>query len=184
MATNAPATLGFLAVVEHQLHGLFGGYLLLNTAGRPLEFHCTAPIKPNRAQQILYGPTLQPYLYGEYIGASLIRASQWSPLVLLVEHETALAVRAHIELPVAMVAPPQAPIEPRDTDRPLFHSTGDPLELTIGPNRLRVLRQFATDCQRIVERLAADDDWFDFLEPFQRIRGAIEEAQRSITNAA
>jgi hypothetical protein len=58
------AALGFLAVVEHELHGLFGGYLLLNATGRPLEFHCTAPVRPNRAQQILYGPTLEPYLYG------------------------------------------------------------------------------------------------------------------------
>ena len=48
--------LGFLTVLEHPQHGLFGGYLLLNLAGRPVEFHCTAPVKPNRAQQILYGP--------------------------------------------------------------------------------------------------------------------------------
>ena len=44
--------------------------MLLNLAGRPLEFHCTAPVKPNRVQQILYGPSLQPYLYGEQIGPS------------------------------------------------------------------------------------------------------------------
>ncbi len=63
---------GFLTVVEHPQYGLFGGYLILNTAGRPLEFHCTAPIKPNRAQEILYGPTLESFLYGEQIGQTLI----------------------------------------------------------------------------------------------------------------
>ncbi|MGW8256618.1 MAG: hypothetical protein ACWGMZ_03940, partial [Thermoguttaceae bacterium] len=57
--------LGFLTIIQHEQHGLFGGYLLLNTSGRPLEFHCTAPIKPNRAQEILYGPTLESFLYGE-----------------------------------------------------------------------------------------------------------------------
>ena len=51
-AKSKPA-LGFLTVVEHPQYGLFGGYLVLNLAGRPLEFHCTAPIKPNRAQEIL-----------------------------------------------------------------------------------------------------------------------------------
>ena len=59
-AKSKPA-LGFLTVIEHPQYGLFGGYLVLNTAGRPLEFHCTAPIKPNRAQQILYGPTLESF---------------------------------------------------------------------------------------------------------------------------
>ena len=66
-AKSQPA-LGFLTVLEHSQHGLMGGYLVLNISGRPLEFHCTAPIKPNRAQQILYGPTLEPYLFGEQIG--------------------------------------------------------------------------------------------------------------------
>ena len=66
-AAHVPSSrlMGFLTVVEHPEFGLFGGYLLLNWAGRPLEFHCTAPLKPNRAQEILYGPTLEPFLYGE-----------------------------------------------------------------------------------------------------------------------
>ena len=69
---KTPAALGFLTVLDHPQHGLMGGYLVLNAAGRPLEFHCTAPVKPNRAQQILYGPTLEPFLYGEQIGQALI----------------------------------------------------------------------------------------------------------------
>ena len=64
-------TIGFLTVVEHQETGLTGGYLVLNTLGRPVEFHCTAPLKTNRAQEILYGPTLRPFLYGEQIGQTL-----------------------------------------------------------------------------------------------------------------
>ena len=75
MPTDEPKSqpaLGFLTVLEHAQHGLMGGYLVLNPAGRPLEFHCTTPIKPNRAQEILYGPTLEPYLFGEQIGKALV----------------------------------------------------------------------------------------------------------------
>src|SRR5262245_21892116 len=54
--------IGFYTVVAHEQHGLFGGLLVLNRNGRPLEFHCTAPLKPNRAQEILYGATLESYL--------------------------------------------------------------------------------------------------------------------------
>ena len=71
-SAGSQAALGFLTVLEHDEHGLVGGYLLLNMAGRPLEFHCTVPVRPNRAQQILFGPTLRPYLYGEQIGQALL----------------------------------------------------------------------------------------------------------------
>ena len=74
--------LGFLTVVEQDPLGLVGGYLLLNGAGRPLEFHCTAPVKPNRAQQILFGPTLAPYLYGEQIGQTLIAKGAIAPMLV------------------------------------------------------------------------------------------------------
>src|SRR5438045_2535051 len=95
--------LGFLTVVEHEPHGIFGGYLLLNLAGRPIDLYCTAPVTPNRARQILFGPTLDPYLYGEHIGAALVKQSSVTPLAVLVDIAPALAVRSHIDLPVALV---------------------------------------------------------------------------------
>ena len=67
--------IGFLTVTRDVEQGLFGGYLVLNFLGRPLEFHCTAPVRPNRAQEILYGPTLDPYLVGERIGQALLETS-------------------------------------------------------------------------------------------------------------
>ena len=98
--------IGFLTAIQREPHGLFGGYLLLNTAGRPLEFHCTVPLKPNRAQQILYGPTLEPFLFGEQIGATLVNKSALEPLVVLVDVPAMLAVREHIDLPTALVMAP------------------------------------------------------------------------------
>ena len=39
-------TFGYLSAVESAEHGFFGGYLLVSPLGRPVEFHCTAPIRP------------------------------------------------------------------------------------------------------------------------------------------
>src|SRR5574340_381182 len=97
---NSKPALGFLTVVEHPQHGLFGGYLVLNLAGRPLEFHCTAPVKPNRAQEILYGPTLESYLYGEQIGQTLLAKATAEPLVVCTDLEPMLAVREFVPTPV------------------------------------------------------------------------------------
>src|SRR6266436_1774513 len=95
--------LGFFTVLEHEQQGLVGGYLILNLAGRPLEFHCTAPIKPNRAQHILFGPTLESYLYGEQIGQALLSKSSLQPLAVCTDIERALSVRDFVTLPVALV---------------------------------------------------------------------------------
>jgi hypothetical protein len=117
------AALGFLTVLEHPQQGLFGGYLVLNMAGRPLEFHCTAPVKANRAQEILYGPTLEPFLYGEQIGQTLLAKAKTAPLVVCTDRPPALAVRQHVQVPVALVLPPQLPIPSFPLPTPSGEST-------------------------------------------------------------
>ena len=62
--------LGFLTTIECPDGALIGGLLVTNHFGRPLEFQCTTPVKPNRTQEVLYGPTLVPFLLGEVIGQS------------------------------------------------------------------------------------------------------------------
>ena len=104
---HSKPAIGFLTVIDHPQHGLFGGYLVLNLAGRPLEFHCTAPIKPNRAQQILYGPTLESFLYGEQIGSTLLGHAKTSPLVVCTDREPVLSLRDLVDMPVALVLPPE-----------------------------------------------------------------------------
>jgi hypothetical protein len=186
--------LGFLTVVEHPQHGLFGGYLVLNMAGRPLEFHCTAPVKPNRAQEILYGPTLNAFLYGEQIGHTLIRQSKAIPLLICTNQAAVLAVREHIESPVVLVLPPgadtsvdeaQAAVEGADVSCRVLridstHSRPRLATFRMGRNQL-ALPERADDDRRIVgERLVELDDTFDLTEPFDRIRCAIEEAQQAV----
>ena len=88
MSDNGPKSLpaiGFLTVCDYAEAGICGGYLILNAGGRPLEFHCTAPVKANRAQEILYGPTLKPFLYGEQIGQTLIGRAKVGPLVVVTD---------------------------------------------------------------------------------------------------
>ncbi len=104
---HSKPAVGFLTVIDNRQHGLFGGYLILNLAGRPLEFHCTAPIKPNRAQQILYGPTLESFLYGEQIGSTLLGHAKLNPLVICTDREPVLSLRDLVDVPVALVLPPE-----------------------------------------------------------------------------
>jgi len=182
-AKSAPC-LGFLTIVEHAELGLLGGYLLLNAAGRPLEFHCTAPVKPNRAQEILYGPTLKPYLYGEQIGQTLLNKSKLTPLVVCTDSEPVLAARDFTPVPMVLVLSENS-VTKRATAG--LSGSGNSDSSTVFPlakSHVASAPHYASDQQAIASAWPAHSDHLDLLEPFTRIREALEEAQKSALQAA
>ena len=190
--------LGFLTVVEYPEHGLIGGYLVLNRAGRPLEFHCTAP---SQAQP---GPAdpLRPHAGALSVWrANRPRPAEQAtaePAVICTDREPALAVREFVEVPVALVIPDGTRSGSRDPirlgrlndpgalaaegrvyrlDSPHPSRAGPPV-FRLGRNCLAVSPLAAGDRELIASRLGDLAETFDLAEPFQRIREAIEEARR------
>jgi hypothetical protein len=171
-AAKPVSCLGFLTVVEDAEQGLLGGYLLLNAAGRPLEFHCTAPVKANRAQEILYGATLQPYLYGEQIGQTLLTRSKLTPLVVCTDSEPVLAARDFTHFPLVLVQERKQ----ETGDRGQGESEK---QFALARNFVSAAAHYASDQQAIRDAWPAQADHLDLLEPFARIREALEEAQKT-----
>jgi hypothetical protein len=151
-----------------------------------LEFHCTAPVKPNRAQQILFGPTLEPYLYGEQIGQTLVSKGAATPAVVYTDVPPALAMRDFVDMPVALVlAADESPAQQVSAAAPAqsqwrvdrSHKLSGAITFALGANRLAVTERHRADEKTILSRWLALDS-FDLAEPFERIRDAIAEAQR------
>ena len=117
--------LGFLSVTEHPKLGLIGGYLVLNTAGRPLEFHCTTPVKPSRTHEILYGNTLEAYLYGEQIAGTLLSRSKTPVSFVMTDTPAVLAAQENSEIPVGFVFTPKKKKEAVLTEVPQNTTEGD-----------------------------------------------------------
>lgn len=187
--SKSPTNFGFLTVVEDDEQGWLGGYLLLNAASRPLEFHCTAPVKPNRAQQILYGPTLAPFVCGEQIGAALARKATTETAVIFTDVAAMMALRGLVEVPVVEICHDndKATSAPSgDSSRKLridnAHEGGPPspasgrIAFQLGQRQVAVSADFAGDQQRVLEILDAGPQ-LDLEEPFERIREAIDETQ-------
>lgn len=99
--------IGFITIVKNRELGIMGGYLILNRNGRPVEFHCTAPIRATRSQHILFGPTLEPYIYGEQIGRALALRASVLPRVILTDKSGVVALRPLIKAPVMFTEIPQ-----------------------------------------------------------------------------
>lgn len=163
-------TFGYLTTVESPEYGFFGGYLIVSLLGRPLEFHCTAPVRPSRAQEILYGPTLQPYLLGEQICGALLGKAKLSPAVILTDRSAILQARSRASVPLVLVA----------------HRAAAPIsnELQLADDEVQELYDFNSapgfepELDAVLETLSQLARHVELMEPFGRIHEAIREAQR------
>ena len=207
--------LGFLTVID-QFPGLTGGYLVLNGAGRPLEFHCTQPLSPDKIQQILYGDTLQPFLYGERIAQTLLQRSKLPVLSILTDHVAVLPVQTLVSTSIIYVfggeTKPAGPsmegddlFSAREISEELSESLKgfgiDNTELrprSFGPEEMphvppvsglevedwqttrmgnRLIAVPKTGSELLVTKIKGLARTIDLLEPFTRIRRALEEAK-------
>jgi len=191
----SPETIfGYLSTIQSLEHGYFGGYLIVSVLGRPLEFHCTAPVRPSRALEILYGPTLEPYLLGEQISGTLLGAAKLTPRLILTDQSPALYVRSKIGVPMVLVlgrAEDQNPSITRNNvpaasefastidsyieDKP--SNSGDH-DFTAGSYKLQLPCGYEGEEPLIAELLTIFAQHVDLAEPFDRIHEAIREAQR------
>lgn len=180
---------GYLSMLESSEHGLFGGYLIVSSLGRPLEFHCTTPVRPSRAQQILYGPTLQPYLLGEQIGGTLLGQAKLEPSVILTDQVDAFCLRSQLNFPIVLLASTgRATVDSVSADPLAGHMPAAALptnerlaaagQFSFGGCQWEIPSGFEADQPMVVELLQLLGRNVELPEPFDRIHEAIREAQR------
>lgn len=166
MAQAAPkAQLGFLGVVNLAGTGFVGGLLVTNQLGRPLEFQCTTPVKPNRTQEILYGPTLTSFVCAELIGKTLFERLQVKPQLIVCDQPEMLALRSVISLPVCLILPKS--------------STAAVGTIRAGAYQLKLHADFPDDFALVTEIAKSFPGDADLIEPLERVREALQETLRA-----
>lgn len=185
-------TFGYLAMLESAEHGFFGGYLIVSLIGRPVEFHCTAPVRPSRAQKILYGATLEPFLLGEQIAGTLLDVAKLTPSLILANRDAALHVRSRSRSPMVLFCgpvahTPEASPKPDSTALPDASSAAGVQHLhpaaaheafTAGSYLFQLPFGYESEQLAVTGLLAELARQVDLAEPFDRIAEAIREAQR------
>lgn len=169
------ATLGFLSVKHHPEHGYFGGYLLVNRVARPLEFHCTMPVKPSRAQQLLYGPTIDDFVCGEQIAKALTAKAKLKPQLVLTDSASVLAMSLVSDIPIAQLIFDDDCSEAHHLRNPDSASSSD-RTYNVGKHVLTLPHDSKTTEQDLHTLFDGLADSFDPTEPFQRVVEALLEA--------
>lgn len=162
--------LGFLTAVDIGSGGYVGGMLVADRFGRPLEFQCTTPVKPNRTQRLLYGPTLIPFILGELLGKTLMDRVSIKPDLILTNREEMLDLRPLIEQPVLYA----------DSS-----SNGPPERIVIvGAKPFRAHDDYAADVEAVRKRATAISSESDLHEPLERVEEALRETLGAATPKA
>ena len=154
--------IGFLTAIEVPQRGYVGGLLVTNHYGRPLEFQCTTPIQPNRTQQILYGPTLVPFILGELIGKTLLDKAGVKPHIVFVTDPALFELREHITAPLALVV-----VHDHQAAKSGF---------VFGRQTLVTHADYGSDRGQFEKKLTVLPDDVDLLEPFERVQEALRQA--------
>lgn len=165
---------GFVTTVEIESMGLCGGLLLLNHVARPLEFHCTLPVKPSRSQEILFGVALRPFLCSQVIGKALLAKTKTQPHVLLTDCSDTLDLHQCTDIPLAYHS--------SDSEAELPPSTWNFLEA--GKQKVWLRSEKSDQSAGVENWLTNYGQNSEFAEPFERIKQAIYEAHQVARKSA
>ncbi|MCH2210407.1 MAG: hypothetical protein MK110_03835 [Fuerstiella sp.] len=158
--------LGFMAALEVDGRGHVGGLLVTSHNGRPLEFQCTTPVKPDRTQEILYGRALKSWLLGELIGSTLLQRVGIKPDLVVVRDEEMLELRNHTETPVAYLSDTAA--------------AGATITRMMGGRCLHFHSDHTADADLLEGRIHLVPDQADLEEPMERVHAALSETVKSV----
>jgi hypothetical protein len=170
------ANIGFLTVRRHRDHGYFGGYLVVNELARPMEFHCTLPLKPSRAQTVLFGPTLEDFICGEQIGRALVEKAKLKPPLIISDSVATLALSMVCEATVVSLVTIADSSEPSKLLELPSQSNLATECWSLGEWEFGAPKQ-SSNAREISEQLLGQlGPHFDLTEPFSRIVEALNEA--------
>ena len=173
MAQDKPVTLGYFTVTQDARVGWTGGLLVLNNTGRPLEFQCTLPVRPSRAHEILFGPTLRAHVIAEVIGKLLLQKCRTSISLLCCDQPESLTLDSYTQAPIALIKEAAESEEgPITSDMLQGFGTVEiaQSDLYVPIEKLSVVQSMADSFQ----------DFPDAVEPLDRIREAIFEAHSQL----
>lgn len=167
-ATSNRFHLGFLRVALTD-QGYVGGILVTNHMGRPLEFQCTTPVRPNRTQEILYGPTLEPFICAELIGKTLYERLGVKPQLIVVQQANLLELRRQIDVPTACLLESPAQME----------NLPDTSLIQLGRQKFQLHLEYPEDLSTLAPLQSKLSTDVDMKEPLERVGDALKETLRA-----
>lgn len=89
-ASRSHSFIAYLVIRNRGQEGFDSGYLCCDQDGTPIEYRYTEPVKASRIQELLYGPSLKPVLFGQCILAQLLKTIEQKPALIVTDQDAVL----------------------------------------------------------------------------------------------
>ena len=163
-------TIGFLGYREFDDGKVYRGAILVTDEwSKPLEFRCTAPVRPTQLQRTLYGKSLLPHILTELIGVPLISSVREKPQLILIADDAYFDVRHKASVPVIRIgrtSDSKAMQENQAKAKALLLQSASGKFAQV---EIEAHWKFAADLDASGERLRDLFGRWDLTEPFQRL---------------
>lgn len=167
--------LGYLKIITLSPGSFAGGLMVVDGRGLPLDFRYTDAVTPSRVQQILYGKALDRHVRQDVIFKHLAEKIEPRPAMLFVDDEHLLSLGASV--PVVLVTETRlAPLrELAQMQEVTDHEFLLQVAETGSPIRFKLPKADPALAEKVASSLlAAVQQGLDPVEPFSRVRGAVE----------
>jgi hypothetical protein len=150
------------------------GALVINAAGVPLEFRATSPVRPTKIQRLTYGKSLDSHVLVEILGRPLLNELRESYSILIVGDPLLLNLRSHINAPCVHLRR-QGDISLSATATKLLDSKEDKFL----PIVYETFSSQSGDLEAVKPILESASQTIDPMEPFERVRLALQEVHQA-----
>jgi len=166
--------LAFVTLMEVEDGILRGGILVTDDHGKPVEFRCTSPIRPNPVQRTLYGGTLMPHIAVELVGKPLVQAVQAALDVVLVQNEEFLSLRTRCDKPLLLARRQGEDMQlSEDSDKSRPEEVLSSPSGKFAPVVVTCHWDYPNDIAQCKEGLGWMFSNCDLVEPFERVKTAL-----------
>ena len=173
-ATQPSKTIGFLGFKEFENSNAYRGAILVtDILGKPIEFRCTAPVRPSPLQRTLYGSSLIPHILAELIGLPLLSSINEKPEIILVADERYFELRHKISIPLIQATKAcLKPTQSAGNDASIF--TLKPVDNKFPQIDIHTNSRFQVDLESCGDLLRDLCGQWDLTEPFQRLAEGLQ----------
>ncbi len=174
--TNGKVVIGFLGYREYEDGGAYRGAILITDEwSKPIEFRCTAPVRPTALQRTLYGKSLLPHILSELIGEPLVGSVREKPELIFITADAYFDLRCKISIPVLKIRRKNGGAKSEADERGkikavLLESASGRFEQV----EIEAHWRFPNDSENCGEKLREFFGRWDLAEPFQRLSEGLD----------
>lgn len=171
---NENHIIGFFSLIETEIVSSFvGAFLVTDNFGLPLEFKCSHSVKPTELQKIMYGNQLKPYIAIDLCGIPIYDTLKRKPDFIFTNELYLIDLRFSFDKPTIFIQKSEESLSV-EVGKENYKQKIENANNIFTPITTQYHSEFKDNSFKNQTTIQSFFNKFDLLEPFERIKKAVE----------